>query len=227
MYHHATPSPQHYPSRRRRGDRVQISRLTARHTRAVFTGHVHRIPSLRLITTTDSASRVRARATLYPRQPIPRSEPVHVPACVFRVTSAPAPSCMGSLASYTWQQLREVRPVKLDGGLGGAHTNPWQWCMSLPYWECVCGVTGCTADSSRVDTGGCVHSVAARLSWTPRETVAVAAKLPLHTCDLQGTLSTLSTCTAAAQQNTRPLLSTGPALLGVQLQEPLVSSKLC
>jgi hypothetical protein len=105
MYHHATPSPQHHPSRRRRGDRVQISRLTARHTRAVFTGHVHRIPSLRLITTTDSASRVRARATLYPRQPIPRSEPGHVPACVFSVTSAPAPSCMGSHASYTWQQL--------------------------------------------------------------------------------------------------------------------------
>jgi hypothetical protein len=124
MYHHATPSPQHHPSRRRRGDRVQISRLTARHTRAVFTGHVHRIPSLRLITTTDSASRVRARATLYPRQPIPRSEPGHVPACVFRVTSAPAPSCMGSLASYTWQQLREVRPVKLDSGYGRSARQP-------------------------------------------------------------------------------------------------------
>jgi hypothetical protein len=62
--------------------------------------------------------------------------------------------------------------------------------MSLQYWECVYGVTGCTADSSRVGTGGCVHSGAARLSWTPQETVGVAAKEPLElrSCSSYGAL---------------------------------------
>jgi hypothetical protein len=93
-------------------------------------------------------------------------------------TSAPAPSCMGSLASYTLQQLREVRPVKLDGGLGRAHTTPLA-VVHVPAVLCVCTVS----QRAQLRAAGrlvAMHQCSARLSWTPRETVGVAAKLTLH-----------------------------------------------
>jgi hypothetical protein len=73
------------------------------------------------------------------------------PLATASLARARAPSCMGSLASCTLQPER--CPVKLDGGLGRAHTNP------LPVVHCPCrtvcvyGVTGCTADSSRAFGG--------------------------------------------------------------------------
>jgi hypothetical protein len=61
-------------------------------------------------------------------------------------------SCMGSLASCTLQQLREVRPVKIDGGFESAHPPTGSGacpCRTV----CVYGVTGCTAESSRAFGG--------------------------------------------------------------------------
>jgi hypothetical protein len=132
---------------------------------AASTDHVHRLPPPRISTTTGNC--------------FPRTS---------TSTSAPAPSCVGSLASYTLQQLREVRPVKLDGGLGRAHTTPLA-VVHVPAVLCVCTVS----QRAQLRAAGrlvAMHQCSARLSWTPRETVGVAAKLTLHTwvCDLQATL---------------------------------------
>jgi hypothetical protein len=66
--------------------------------------------------------------------------------------SAPAPSCMGSLASYTLQQ-REVRPVKLGGGFGRSAHPPTGSGAYPRRTVCVYGATGCTAGSSRAFGG--------------------------------------------------------------------------
>jgi hypothetical protein len=85
----------------------------------------------------------------------------------------------------------------------------------LPCCVCGYGTLRCTAESNRVC--GAMHTPVCC------STVVDAARnggsgSPAHSshvcgCDLQATLSTLSTRTAtpaAAQQNTRPILSTGP-----------------
>jgi hypothetical protein len=49
-----------------------------------------------------------------------------------------------------------------------AERVPHSSLLAVLGWVCVYGATGCTADSSRVHTGGSVHSGAAPLSGTPR-----------------------------------------------------------
>jgi hypothetical protein len=123
------PHPQHHPSRRPGHPISCILQHPRERTLAVSTDHVHRLPPQCIATTTGNC--------------FPRTS---------TITSAPAPSCMGCLASYTWQQLREVRSGKLDGGFGSAHTNPLA-VVHVPAVLCVNGVTGCTAESSRAFGG--------------------------------------------------------------------------
>jgi hypothetical protein len=56
------------------------------------------------------------------------------------------------------------RVAPAAGGEKVPHSSP----LAVLGWVCVYGATGCTAESSRVGTGGYVHPGAARLSGTPR-----------------------------------------------------------
>jgi hypothetical protein len=57
--------------------------------------------------------------------------------------------------------------VKVEEGVSSqparAERVPHSSLLAVLGWVCVYGVTGCTADSSRVHTGGSVHSGAAPL----------------------------------------------------------------
>ena len=62
--------------------------------------------------------------------------------------------------------------------LGGAHTTPLA-VAHVPAVLCVCTVT----QGAQLTSAGrlvAMHQCSARLSWTPQETVGVAAKLTLH-----------------------------------------------
>jgi hypothetical protein len=88
---------------------------------------------------------------------------------MLRVTDAPAPSCAGSRRSRC---SVEGVLVKVEEGVSSqparAERVPNSSLIAVLGWVCVYSATGCTADSSRVDTGGSVHSGAAPLSRTPR-----------------------------------------------------------
>jgi hypothetical protein len=99
---------------------------------------------------------------------------------MLRVTDAPAPSCVGSRRSRCSAEGGVL--VKVEEGVSSAGCEsqegvsqlaraervPHSSLLAVLGWVCVYGVTGCTADSSRVHTGGSVHSGAAPLPGTPR-----------------------------------------------------------
>jgi hypothetical protein len=100
-------------------------------------------------------------------------------------------------ACRKWRRCRESTRQR-----GARPTSTW--------WVYVHVVPWCTGESS------CVHTTGVLLGGSGSH-----AHCP-HVCDLQATLTTLSTRTAtpaAAQQNTRPILSTGPL-------QPLVGATL-
>jgi hypothetical protein len=102
------------------------------------------------------------------QQQSPASVPGLVPREWLRVTDAPALSCVGSRRSRC--SVEGGVQVKVEEGVSSqpAHAErvPHSFLLAVLAWVCVYGVTGCTADSSRVDTGGSVHSGAAPLSGT-------------------------------------------------------------
>jgi hypothetical protein len=100
-------------------------------------------------------------------------------------------------ACRKWRRCRESTRQR-----GARPTSTW--------WVYVHVVPWCTGESS------CVHTTGVLLGGSGSH-----AHCP-HVCDLQATLTTLSTRTAtpaAAQENTRPILSTGPL-------QPLVGATL-
>jgi len=124
-------------------------------------------------------------------------------------TCAPHHTCTSTVMCWAPQYTTEV--ARSQGAVELWHLN----CCSgtVLGWVRVYGVTGCTAESSRGGTGVSVHSGPARLSWTPREPVGVAAQAHsiltrVLVCGLRATLSTLLTCIVH-----QSLLSKTPALL--------------
>jgi hypothetical protein len=73
--------------------------------------------------------------------------------------------------------------VKVEEGVSSqparAERVPHSSLIAMLGWVRVYGATGCTADSSRVDTGGSVHSGAAPLLGTPRAPME-REPIPLH-----------------------------------------------
>jgi hypothetical protein len=125
--------------------------------------------------TTASATLNRTPTRSYP------SVPGLVPREWLRVTDAPAPSCVGSRRSRC--SVEGGVQVKVEEGVSSqparAERVPHSSLLAMLGWVRVYGATGCTADSSRVDTGGSVHSGAAPLSGTPRAPME-REPIPLH-----------------------------------------------
>jgi hypothetical protein len=76
----------------------------------------------------------------------------------------------------------------------------------------VYGIKGYTVNSSRVHTGGSVHSGDARLSWTPRQPCREAANLPAHTTGLRATLYSLYYAGASLYQPLRLYVTVAPSV---------------
>jgi hypothetical protein len=137
--------------------------------------HVHRPCHL---PTAYITSRVRWRVRVIPRcvsknqprYPLHPSLPGLVPREWLRVTDAPVSSCVGSRRSRC--SVEGGVQVEVEEGVSSqparAERVPHSSLLAVLGWVCVYGVAGCTADSSRVDTGGSVRSGAAPLSGTPR-----------------------------------------------------------
>jgi hypothetical protein len=109
-----------------------------------------------------------------PRRARPRT------AGMLRVTDAPAPSCVGSRRSRC--SAEGGVQVKVEEGVSSTCTVPHSSLLAVLGWVCVYGVTGCTADSSRVDAGGSVCSGAAPLLGTPRAPMGRQPSPPTRRC---------------------------------------------
>jgi hypothetical protein len=72
--------------------------------------------------------------------------------------------------------------VKVEEGVSSTCTVPHSSLLAVLGWVCVYGVTGCTADSSRVDAGGSVCSGAAPLLGTPRAPMGRQPSPPTRRC---------------------------------------------
>jgi hypothetical protein len=111
--------------------------------------------------------------TLRQQEPNPPAPPQRArprTAGMLSVTDAPAPSCVGSRRSRC--SVEGGVQVEVEEGVSSqparAERVPHSSLLAVLGWVCVYGVAGCTAASSRVDTGGSVHSGAAPLSGPPR-----------------------------------------------------------
>ena len=105
----------------------------------------------------------------HPPAPPQRARPRTVR--MLRVTDAPAPACVGSRRSRC--SVEGGVHVKVEEGVSSqparAERVPHSSLLAVLGWVCVHCVTGCTADSSRVDTGGSVHSAVLLLRRGRRE----------------------------------------------------------
>jgi hypothetical protein len=211
-YHHAPPTQHPPPLTQRRRHARFLNRSASHHatcppaTRIVYP---HRASSPQLVSVRFPSSARPRSLHAQPIPPSPASQCTHLACDPRHVCTSTGVCVLLRVVHVAASGERRVGVSSLLQARQVVHM------ALLPCCVCGYGTLRCTAESNRVC--GAMHTPVCC------STVVDAARnggsgSPAHSshvcgCDLQATLSTLSTRTAtpaAAQQNTRPILSTGP-----------------